>query len=380
MKILIISHEYPPIGGGGGRIVQGICEGLAERGHQIHILTAHYQDLPLKEDSGNLIIERLRSGRREAHRADFRAMRLFVQKSITRGYRIIKRWNPDLIHAHFAVPAGAAAFSLSSIYKIPYVLTAHGGDVPGGAPEKTAGWFRIVLPFSKLIWNHANAVTAVSSDTKRLAMEHYPVEIRVIPNGIKIQEYKPGKFESVGTPEILYIGRFSPEKNALAVPQILNSLRDLPWHCTMIGDGIQMEKLRSIIQQSNLEDRFTLTGWINSEDVTKYLSYGDILFLPSFREGMPIAGLEGLAMGLALILPDIGSCPDLVENGKNGFLVEIGNNKEYEKSLRTLINKRDLLKKFRIESRKKAGAFDLEKSISSYEDLYKEVLKKKIYP
>ena len=380
MKILVISHEYPPIGGGGGRVVRGICEGLANRGHPIHILTAHYADLPRREDCENLIIERLPSGRMEAYRAGFRTMRVFVQKSIGRGCGIIKSWNPDLIHAHFAVPAGVTAFALSSIYRIPYILTAHGGDVPGGAPEKTAGWFRYILPFSKLIWKHARAVTAVSSDTQRLAKEHYPVEIKVIPNGIRTKEYQPGKFDRDTPPEILYIGRFSPEKNAVAVPKILKRLTDLAWHCTMIGDGTQMERVKSIIKQNQLKDRFTLTGWISPEDVKRYMSQSDILFLPSLREGMPMAGLEGLAMGLALVLPEIGSCPDLVKEGKNGFLVQTGNDNGYKKALRTLINEPDLLKEFRAESRKWADQFELDKSIESYEELFREVLEKPVHP
>ena len=49
MKVLVISHEYPPIGGGGGKVVQDLCAGLAGRGHQIHLLTALWEDLPEKE-------------------------------------------------------------------------------------------------------------------------------------------------------------------------------------------------------------------------------------------------------------------------------------------------------------------------------------------
>ena len=196
MKVLVISHEYPPIGGGGGKVVQDLCSGLAARGHHIHLLTALYENLPVMETAGNFVIERLPSKRTESFRADFVTMASFVWKSFWRGLKVIRTWHPDLIHAHFAVPAGAVAYALSVLTRTPYIITAHGGDVPGGAPEKTGGWFRFVLPFSKPVWKHAAAIAAVSSQTRQLALKHYAADIQVIPNGIDPSAYHPGNFNS----------------------------------------------------------------------------------------------------------------------------------------------------------------------------------------
>ncbi|MDO8972217.1 MAG: glycosyltransferase, partial [Saprospiraceae bacterium] len=227
MKVLVISHEYPPIGGGGGKVVQDLCTGLDNRGYQIYLLTALWENLPKRENSGNLIIERLPSGRTQAFRADFKTMAFFIWKSFWRGLKVIREWQPDLIHAHFAVPAGAAAFMLSVFTRIPYIITAHGGDVPGGAPEKTGGWFRFVLPLTKPVWKRASAIAAVSSQTRQLALMHYAVDIKVIPTGIDPAAYHPGEFSKSKTPTLIYIGRISPEKNPLAVPQVLADLAAL---------------------------------------------------------------------------------------------------------------------------------------------------------
>ena len=260
MKVLVISHEYPPIGGGGGKVVQDLCAGLAGRGHHIHLLTALWENLPEKESVGNLEIERLPSGRTQSFRAGFGTMASFVWKSFWRGLKVIRTWHPDLIHAHFAVPAGAVAYALSVLTLTPYIITAHGGDVPGGAPEKTGGWFRFVLPFSKPVWKHAAAIAAVSSQTRQLALKHYTADIQVIPNGIDPSAYHPGKYNSKKTPVIIYIGRFSPEKNALAVPQVLSILKNLAWKCVMLGDGPQMGEIKALVKQHQLEQRFTLPG------------------------------------------------------------------------------------------------------------------------
>ncbi|MBM3138461.1 MAG: glycosyltransferase family 4 protein, partial [Chloroflexi bacterium] len=247
MKILVLSHEYPPIGGGGGRVVQELSQDLASRGHQLHLLTAHFADQSRIEESENLAIERLPSWRTQPYRADLKAMGAYVLKSFLRGLALVRNFQPDLIHAHFAVPAGVSAFLLSKATGIPYIITAHGGDVPGGAPEKTSHWFRFILPFSKLVWRDAAAVAAVSEQTRDLALEHYHADIQVISNGIDIQEMKPVHLGLHSPPRILFIGRFSPEKNATAVPKILAKLRDIPWQCVMLGDGIDMEEVRRLM-------------------------------------------------------------------------------------------------------------------------------------
>ena len=377
MKVLVISHEYPPIGGGGGKVVQDLCAGLANRGYQIHLLTALFDNLPKKEESGNLIIERLPSGRTQSFRADFKAMSLFVWKSFWRGLKVIREWQPDLIHAHFAVPAGAAAFALSVFSHKPYIITVHGGDVPGGAPEKTGGWFRYVLPLSKLVWKRASAIAAVSNQTRQLALNHYAVDIKVIPNGIDPAAYHPGEFSKSKTPTIIYIGRFSPEKNALAVPQVLADLAHLDWNCVMLGDGSQMEEVKALVNENHFEKRFTLPGWVKPDEVAAWMEKSDILLMPSLREAMPMAGLQALAMGLVLVASNIGSLPDLVKNGENGFLVTPGDLKGYSEALKKLFGDKALLESCRLKSREMVTQFDIQRVIAAYENLYQEVLKEK---
>lgn len=374
MKVLVISHEYPPIGGGGGKVVQDLCVGLAGRGHQIYLLTALWDKLPERESAGSLVIERLPSGRTQSFRADFKAMAYFVWKSFWCGLKVIREWRPDLIHAHFAVPAGAAAFALSVFTRTPYILTAHGGDVPGGAPEKTGGWFRFVLPLSKPIWKRASAIAAVSSQTRLLALKHYVADIQVIPNGIDPSAYHPGKFQTGKDPTIIYIGRFSPEKNALAVPQVLSTLENLGWDCVMLGDGPQMEEVRSIIKQNHLEKRFTLPGWVDAEAVAQWMGKSDILFMPSLREAMPMAGLQALAMGLALVASEIGSVPDLVKTNQNGFLVQPGDLNGYAEAIKRLLADHTLLESYRLKSRQMSAQFDINSVITAYEDLYQKTL------
>jgi glycosyltransferase involved in cell wall biosynthesis len=78
MRILVLIHEYPPVGGGGGRVAQDLCQGFVQHGHEVCVLTAQCGDLPAQEDQDGIQIMRINSWRREPFRADLRAMAGYV--------------------------------------------------------------------------------------------------------------------------------------------------------------------------------------------------------------------------------------------------------------------------------------------------------------
>ena len=166
MRILTIIYEFPPVGGGGGRAAYDICKELAARDHNVVVLTAHMQGLPFQNNEDGIHVVRISSLRNESFRATFLTMLAYVLSGLWAGLRIISIHRPDIIHTHFAVPSGALAWTLSILTGIPYVLTAHLGDVPGGVPEKTGAWFRWLEPFTKPIWRRAKKVVAVSEFTR----------------------------------------------------------------------------------------------------------------------------------------------------------------------------------------------------------------------
>src|SRR5688572_19299587 len=123
MRILVLNHEFPPIGGGGGRAAEDICRGLARRGHDVTVLTTYLKGLPYKEKKDGYQILRIPSLRIQPFRASFVAMAAYVLAGLWPGYRTIRLLRPDVIHVHFAVPAGVLAWALSKFSGIPYVLT-----------------------------------------------------------------------------------------------------------------------------------------------------------------------------------------------------------------------------------------------------------------
>src|SRR5688572_130197 len=104
MRILVLNHEFPPVGGGGGRAAEDICRGLAKCGHEIKVLTAHINGLSRQEERDGYTIVRLSSLRTQPYKASFLSMVAYILAGLWIGRRLICSFQPEVIHAHFAVP------------------------------------------------------------------------------------------------------------------------------------------------------------------------------------------------------------------------------------------------------------------------------------
>jgi len=373
MKILVLTHEYPPIGGGGGQVAQDICLGMVERGHKITVLSAHLKGFPKEEIDNGICLRRIPSLRREAFRADLIAMEGYVLSGLWAGYRLIKRWQPDLIHVHFAVPGGALAWMLSKMTGIPYLMTIHLGDVPGGAPEKTGAWFKWVKPFTPPIWQDAKRVIAVSEYTRQLALNHYHCEIEVIPNGVDLERLRPTGIRIQDPPRIVFAGRLMAQKNPLQIVHTLAELKDLQWQCVLIGDGPLMPALRQAIARHGLQERITLPGWVTPGEVLEWFDESDILFMPSLSEGLPVVGVHALAKGLAFVVSDIGGFVDLVKAGENGYLLLPDDRPGMTNALRSFLSDPEALLKARRASLDLASRFDIKTISDAYEAVFMDM-------
>jgi len=377
MRILTVIYEFPPIGGGGGRAAYDICRELAARGHEVTVLTAHMRGIPFQENADGIRVIRISSLRTESFRATFTTMLAFVLAGLWAGLRLIYLYRPEIIHAHFAVPSGALAWTLSVLTGIPYILTAHLGDVPGGVPEKTGAWFRWLEPFTIPIWKRAKKVIAVSQFTRELALMHYSVDIEVIPNGTDVLHLVPAEIQLNEPAQIVFAGRFVPQKNPIAIVKILSELKDLHWTCTMLGNGPMFANVKQEIAKHGMSGCFNLPGWVTPDDVLNQFSKSDILFMPSFSEGLPVVGVQALAKGLAIVASRIGGFIDLVDHDRNGYLIEVQDRQGFSQALRELISKPEILLQFRKASLEKSRDFDIQKVVDQYQIIFQNGMHEK---
>ncbi|MDD2922926.1 MAG: glycosyltransferase family 4 protein, partial [Anaerolineales bacterium] len=141
-----------------------------------------------------------------------------------------------------------------------------------------------------------------------------------------------------------------------------------------LGDGPLFEDVKREIEKQGMASRFELRGWVTPEDVLDGFSKSDILFMPSFSEGLPVVGVQALAKGLALVVSNIGGFLDLVDNGGNGFLIDVDDHAAFASALRSLLSNPDLILQYRKASLKKSVNFDIERIVESYESIFREII------
>lgn len=373
MRILILNYEHPPIGGGGGRLAAKVGAGLVARGHQVRVLTAGMPHLLRESVEQRMEICRLRAFRKREDTCSVPEMALWVAAAIPAAITEVHRWKPDVIHAHFAVPTGAVAWVTSQVTGIPYVLTAHLGDVPGGVPEQTGGLFRWIQPLTVPIWKGAGAATAVSSFVSGLAEKAYGITPQVILNGIELPV--PPTLQTHETPRLLMVGRMSVQKNPLLTVQALGLLKDLSWHCTMIGDGPLLSEVKTESARLGIAERIDFKGWASSEEVSMAMAQSDILLIPSLSEGLPMVAVESLTHGLAIVGSRIGGLADVAcDSGEqaNARLFEIQEGAEgFSAALKFFLINPEALREARQASLAMATRFDLKHTLDQYEQLLK---------
>ena len=371
MRILVLNYEHPPLGGGGGRLAAKVASGLVSRGHQIRILTAGMAHLPLESVEEGVEVRRLRAFRRREDTCSVLEMGAWVMRAIPAAISEVRRWKPDVIHAHFAVPTGVVAWVAHKVTGVPYVLTAHLGDVPGGVPEQTGNLFRWIKPFTVPIWRDAAATTAVSSFVAGLAGNAYGASPRIILNGTTLPA--PHELKSAPVPRLLFVGRMSIQKDPLTVVRALAMLKDLPWSCVMIGEGPLALDLSKEIIREGLQNRIELRGWVSSEEVAVAMRESEILLIPSLSEGLPMVAVEALANGLAIAGSRIGGLADVLKEEVNGTAFALAAGPAgFAEAMRSLLADPERLESARSASLKLSRGFDLGLSLDAYEVVLKE--------
>ncbi len=136
----------------------------------------------------------------------------------------------------------------------------------------------------------------------------------------------------------------------------------------IMGDGTEREKLELQIKESGIKNKIFLTGKL--PDARKYLAAFDIFVLPSVKEGFPWALLEAMAAKLPVVATNVGAVPEIIEDGKNGFMVEPRKSELIAQKIKELIGNEHLRSEFGIQAHQTVVLkFDLNKMLEKVEAL-----------
>jgi glycosyltransferase involved in cell wall biosynthesis len=293
--------------------------------------------------------------KREIHLfGDFQACRAFTV--------LLRKLRPDIIHLHSS-KAGAIGRLAAFLTGVPAVYSTH-----GIAYLRTDVSSATRALFFSLEWllGLLGAKTVACSPSELHTMRFIPGYKCSIPNGIDLREFSlPAHEQTSDHLEIVLCGRITVQKNpALASAIAEESPPD--WRWTWLGDGEQ----RELVERSG---RIEVTGWQPRATTLARLAKGDILIHTSSWEGMPIAILESMALGLPVVATDVVGNRDLVVDGETGFLAY--DRASFSIALETLSKSRELRQRMGQAGRRRIEAeFDQAKLAQRWADLYRQIL------
>jgi glycosyltransferase involved in cell wall biosynthesis len=375
MRILIINSEYPPIGGGAGNASANIARELAASDQEVTVLTSSYATLPRWEDQNGVRIYRARALRRRADRTGALEQTIFMVGGILGAIGLLRRWKPDVVLTFFGVPSGVVALFIRLFYRIPYVLSLRGGDVPGFRPYDFSIYHKIIGPLLHQVWRRSFQVIANSQGLHQLAKAFEPnLAIGIIPNGVDLASYRT-ESRQWSPPHMLFTGRVVHQKGLDVLFQALANLLDLEWDLTIVGDGPQRDPLTEKARDLQIDQRVFFGGWLGRQEVIQQYQRANLFVFPSRHEGMPNAVLEAMASGLPVIATRISGNEELVEPGKTGYLIPSEDQKGLEDALRQVLSDPELRQQLGQAGCQKVAA---EYSWTSVSRQYLEILEKAV--
>jgi L-malate glycosyltransferase len=361
LRILSLTYEYPPIGGGGGRVAAALNEELARGGDRVEVLTSRMRGFESLERVGSVTVHRHACVRRDATYTTALELSSTLLPAWREGCRLIETFQPDLVHTHFVLPSGVIAWRLARRYQVPYVITAHGSDIPGYNPDRFAVLHRLLKPFWKQIVANASLLVSPSEFLGGLIRAQVDLPIRVIPNG-----YAPAA--SVGRPKrnlVLVVARLFPRKG---VQRFIEAIPGMPhdWEYVIAGDGPQLPRLKELAKRLRVPVRFI--GFVDAHTLRGYYEEARILVFPSIRENFPMVLLEAMDAGCAVITTDAEGCGEVV--GKAGLVVKKDDAQQIRSALRKLMGDPRLCEDLRRKAMARADLFRWPRIASLYRDAF----------
>ncbi|MCH7803567.1 MAG: N-acetyl-alpha-D-glucosaminyl L-malate synthase BshA [Acidobacteria bacterium] len=374
MNIGIVCY---PTHGGSGVIASELALGLSQRGHEIHIIS-YATPFRLASFHQNVFI----------HEVEVSSYPLFkyppyALSLATKLVEVSKQYGLDLIHSHYAVPHAASAYLAKQMIgseKLKTVTTLHGTDITLVGLDKS---FYQMIKFNI---EESDGVTAVSQYLQKRTQEEFAIqrEIRVIHNFVDTERYSRSAnnctkdhFAPNGEKILMHASNFRPVKRVTDVVRIFAKIREqIPVKLLLVGEGPERLFVQQLVKELKLSEDVLFLG--EQEYIAQLMNCADLFFLPSEQESFGLVALEAQSCGVPVIGATTGGLPEVVENGKTGFLLPVGDIAGMAQRSLELLSKDDLYESFQKEARKRAlDYFDSKSIIPQYEAFYEEILNKR---
>ncbi|MGB7931626.1 MAG: glycosyltransferase family 4 protein [Gammaproteobacteria bacterium] len=369
MRILSICYEYPPLGGGGAKVVAGLTAELARAGHTIDLVTMWMPGLPFRERRDNFNLFRIPCIRLNRGLCRMWEMPLYLVFSLPVLFYLCFRRRYALNHTHFIFPDGVLSFIINRIFGLPYIITAHGSDVPGYNPDRFETAHRLLSPVWKRVVGAAARIVCPSRSIEQLILRQAAfARTTIIPNGIDTGKFQPLREKH---DRILVVTRMFERKG---VQYLVNALEGFNhgYEVHVVGDGPYLPVLEGRVEEKNLDVRFW--GFLDnqSREIRDLYETSKIFVFTSEAENFPIVLLEAMASGLAIITTEGTGCSEVV--GDAALLVKTRDSAGIRRCLEMLIADPELSRRLGAAARRRlAEKFGWSTVAGKYSLLYSEL-------
>lgn len=375
MKKLKIGIVCYPTYGGSGVIATELGKALANKGHHIHFIT--YKQ-PFRLDGFHPNVS--------YHEVSFENYDLFQYPPYetalaSRMVDVVKFEKLDILHVHYAIPHASAAYIAQQILSdegihIPFITTLHGTDIT------LVGRDRSFLPVVNFSINHSNAITTVSKSLREETYQHFsiPKSIEVIYNFVDLKRFNKldkSHFRKIVANEderiLIHVSNFRKVKRVQDVIRMYSLVyTKIPSKLLLVGDGPERVKAEELCRSTGLCDDVKFLG--KQEAIEELLAIADLFIMPSASESFGLAALEAMACGVPVISSNAGGLPELIQDGYNGYMSDVGNYTSMAEQAIAILSNDDTLMSFKKNAYESSKLFDIEVILPQYEDLYYKTL------
>jgi glycosyltransferase involved in cell wall biosynthesis len=252
----------------------------------------------------------------------------------------------DVIHAHGPLPCGDASALLSRHLGIPFVVTVHGLDVFAlcGQAGISAKWRR---QKSVALYEAARTVICISDKVRQILDGGMPADVRsaVVYNGTDVDLFSPTANTLVAPgKEVLVVGTLIASKGHALVLRAIDRLQNLfpALRCQIIGEGPDRARFETLASQLGIAHQVRFLGRQSRVAVADAMRACSLFVLPSCNEGLGCVYLEAMACGKPAIACHGQGIDEIIQHGKNGWLIPANGLEELVQGMATLLQSTDL--------------------------------------
>lgn len=342
MNILMMTNSYLPRVGGVANSVDAFTEQYRRKGHRTIIVAPDYEG----KDKNEQDVIRLPS-LQHCSGIDYSLMLPipgFLEAKLS-------DFKPDIIHSHHPFFIGSTAQRFSVRLQTPLVFTHHTRYelYTHYTPIKPLNMKNFIISLSRGYENLCDAVIAPSESIKQILLKRgVSAPVEVIPTGVDFEKFRNGsgsdfrqKFDIPADVFLSgYIGRITEEKNLTFLSRaVAPFLREQPdTQFLFAGKGPVSEKLKEYFRNRDLQDRVHFTGSLTGQDLVNAYHSLDAFVFTSKSETQGMVLTEAMAASTPVISLDATGTREVVQDGKNGYLIQRENTKEFADALNRLKN------------------------------------------